>query len=128
MKIQKTGIGAINAIANGVTNSVMTLQIIHDGVLFKVFSWDELNELLRIIQKDEAGQEITEEEGNVLDSAIFSSDYKELARILGQAGGDKGGNARAKALTPQRRSEIASDAAMKRWTPSLRTQRKARRL
>lgn len=34
---------------------------------------------------------------------------------LGRLGGKKGGKARASALTPQRRSEIAKQAAKKRW-------------
>ncbi len=34
------------------------------------------------------------------------------------AGGKKGGAARAKALTPAQRSEIAKKAAAKRWGPS----------
>ena len=33
----------------------------------------------------------------------------------GQLGGIKGGKARAKSLTPERRSEIAREAAKKRW-------------
>ena len=37
------------------------------------------------------------------------------AVALGILGGKKGGAARAKALTPQRRSEIAKQAAIKRW-------------
>lgn len=34
---------------------------------------------------------------------------------LGRAGGLKGGKARAAALTPEQRSEIAKKAAAKRW-------------
>lgn len=34
---------------------------------------------------------------------------------LGRAGGLKGGKARAEALTPEQRSEIAKKAAAKRW-------------
>jgi hypothetical protein len=37
------------------------------------------------------------------------------AVALGRLGGKKGGTARAKALTPERRSEIAKKAAAKRW-------------
>jgi len=37
------------------------------------------------------------------------------AVILGRRGGKKGGLARAKSLTPERRSEISRDAANKRW-------------
>ncbi len=37
------------------------------------------------------------------------------AAILGRKGGLKGGKARAKALTPEKRSEIAKKAAAARW-------------
>lgn len=37
------------------------------------------------------------------------------AVALGKLGGSKGGKIRAANLTPQRRSEIARDAAAKRW-------------
>ena len=37
------------------------------------------------------------------------------AVALGRLGGQKGGMARAARLTPERRSEIARRAAMKRW-------------
>ena len=37
------------------------------------------------------------------------------AVALGKLGGPKGGPARAKALSPERRSEIARSAAQKRW-------------
>lgn len=37
------------------------------------------------------------------------------AQMLGKLGGLKGGKARAKALTPERRKEIAEKAAKARW-------------
>ncbi len=37
------------------------------------------------------------------------------AVALGKLGGPKGGTARAKALSPKRRKEIAKKAAAKRW-------------
>lgn len=37
------------------------------------------------------------------------------AVALGKLGGKKGGPARAARLTPERRSEIASEAARRRW-------------
>lgn len=37
------------------------------------------------------------------------------AAALGRLGGLKGGKARAEVLTPERRSEIAREAARKRW-------------
>jgi hypothetical protein len=47
-----------------------------------------------------------------------SSDGKNPAAIaLGKLGASKGGDARAKRLTSERRSEIARKAAIKRWKP-----------
>ena len=42
------------------------------------------------------------------------------AVMLGRLGGRKGGKARAKALNPAQRSEIARDAARARWGPTER--------
>mgnify|MGYP000396837404 CR=1 FL=1 len=39
-----------------------------------------------------------------------------VAVALGRKGGLKGGKARAKKLTPEKRSEIAKIAALKRWS------------
>lgn len=39
----------------------------------------------------------------------------EIARRSKRSAGEAGGNARAEALSPERRSEIASDAAKARW-------------
>lgn len=44
-----------------------------------------------------------------------SIDPSEAARALGKLGASKGGKARAKSLTPERRSEIARKAVEKRW-------------
>lgn len=41
-------------------------------------------------------------------------------KIIGKRGGQKGGPARAAALTPERRSEIAKKAAKKRWAKKKR--------
>ncbi len=41
---------------------------------------------------------------------------KAAASALGRKGGLKGGNARAKALTAKKRSEIAKKAAAARWS------------
>jgi hypothetical protein len=45
------------------------------------------------------------------------SPQKDAAAVsLGRRGGLKGGKARASSLSPQRRAQIAKDAAHKRWT------------
>ena len=44
-----------------------------------------------------------------------ASDKNPAAVALGRLGGLKGGKARAEALSPERRSEIAKKAAMARW-------------
>lgn len=42
---------------------------------------------------------------------------KDAAAVsLGRRGGLKGGKARAQSLTPERRAQIAREAAQKRWT------------
>lgn len=42
-------------------------------------------------------------------------EVRAAASALGRLGGLKGGNARAKALSPKKRSEIAKKAAAARW-------------
>ena len=61
------------------------------------------------IIKNAAGLEIKE--------AVQTQDdiIKAAAAALGRKGGLKGGKARAAALTPKRRSEIAKKAAKARW-------------
>jgi hypothetical protein len=51
-----------------------------------------------------------------VEEAIGSSLGKNPAAVaLGRQGGLKGGNARAKALTPEQRKAIAQQAAQARW-------------
>jgi hypothetical protein len=56
---------------------------------------------------------------NVLAAAIVraatNGDKNPAAVALGRMGGLKGGKARAKALSPRARSEIARNAARARW-------------
>jgi hypothetical protein len=56
----------------------------------------------------EAPQDAQPEDGDV-------AARKAAARLLGSRGGRKGGKARAEALTPEERSEIARKAAQARW-------------
>lgn len=44
-----------------------------------------------------------------------TDEIKAAAAALGRKGGLKGGKARAKSLTPERRAEIAKKAAKTRW-------------
>lgn len=47
---------------------------------------------------------------------LFTDDGRDAAAVLlGRRGGLKGGKARAKALSPERRAEIARKAAQTRW-------------
>lgn len=50
--------------------------------------------------------------GNVQPTAEIR---REMARLLGSRGGQKGGPARARALSPERRAEIGRKAAAARW-------------
>lgn len=55
----------------------------------------------------------------VVEEAIDSSLGKNPAAVaLGKQGGLKGGKARAKALSPEQRKEIAQKAAQARWAKS----------
>lgn len=49
------------------------------------------------------------------DEATQADDLKSAAAALGRKGGLKGGKARAAALSPKKRSEIAKKAAAARW-------------
>jgi hypothetical protein len=54
--------------------------------------------------------------GEKLNGEPLETPTKNPAAVaLGRLGGQKGGNARAKALTPEQRVEIAKRAAEKRW-------------
>lgn len=48
---------------------------------------------------------------------IEAGEKNPAAVALGRLGGKKGGPARAAALSPKRRKEIARKAALKRWGP-----------
>lgn len=54
--------------------------------------------------------------GEIPDNRTLTQDGRDLgAVLLGRLGGLKGGVARATALTPERRREIARTAASARW-------------
>lgn len=66
----------------------------------------DLNQLAKRIVDEATGEEpIT----------LPLKEKNKAAQELGRLGGKKGGKARAKALTPEQRSEIAKNAAQKRW-------------
>jgi len=60
---------------------------------------------------------------NVADSAVEKGDSQQLEKnpaavALGRLGGLRGGRARAEALSPQKRQQIARKAAKARWSVS----------
>jgi hypothetical protein len=65
----------------------------------------DLNQIAASILKKTIGEE----------SVPIDSGKNPAAVALGKLGGLKGGRARAKALTPQQRAEIARTAAAARW-------------
>ena len=66
----------------------------------------DLNELAKTIVNLATGETVE----------VFHENGKNPAAVmLGRLGGLKGGKARAKALSPRKRSEIARNAAKKRW-------------
>ncbi len=62
---------------------------------------------------------MSKNKGKILSEEEFEEIEKKVNRsaaiLLGSQGGLKGGPARAKKLSPERRSEIARKAARKRW-------------
>ena len=66
----------------------------------------DLNQLAKFIVDQASGEVPKEEPPHV---------KNEAAVALGRLGGKKGGAARAAALTPEQRSEIAKKAAAGRW-------------
>ena len=67
----------------------------------------DTNTLAFDIVQQETGQRPKDDEGK-----------NPAAVALGRLGGIKGGKARAQALTPEKRAEIARKAAQKRWKGS----------
>lgn len=59
-----------------------------------------------------SNKDLNQRAKDVVDS---ETDINEAATSLGRLGGLKGGKARAESLTPERRKEIATEAAKKRW-------------
>ena len=68
----------------------------------------------RIIEKTESPSSVDNTTVGQ-DKNVVSDEIKAAAATLGRKGGLKGGKARAKALSPKRRSEIAKKAASIRW-------------
>jgi len=61
-------------------------------------------------------EDINEAAFRVFQQAVGETPEKNAAAVeLGRRGGNKGGKARADSLTPERRAEIAKQAAEKRW-------------
>lgn len=70
----------------------------------------DLNQLAKRILDEATGDEPKTEPPPVKNAAAVA---------LGKLGGKKGGAARAAALTPEKRSEIAKKAAAKRWSKNV---------
>lgn len=67
----------------------------------------DLNQLAKRIVDEATGEE---------EKTLPPPEKNKAAQELGRLGGKKGGKARAEALTPEQRSEIAKKAAQKRWS------------
>ena len=71
----------------------------------------DINRLAKSIMGLATGNPIMEDISPIADKT-----KNPAAVALGRLGGKKGGKARAAALTPERRKEIAKKAAEKRWS------------
>ncbi len=78
---------------------------------------DKATELRRVADLlDESANLMCELQGKQKQHIDIQWNGQNPAAVLGRLGGLKGGPARAKLLSPERRSEIATIAAKKRWT------------
>ena len=64
---------------------------------------------------NQLAKRIVDEATGEAEKTLPPSEKNKAAQELGRLGGKKGGNARAEKLTPERRSEIAKNAAQSRW-------------
>lgn len=64
---------------------------------------------------NQLAKRIVDEATGDAEKTLPPPEKNQAAVELGRLGGKKGGKARAEALTPERRSEIAKKAAQSRW-------------
>lgn len=64
---------------------------------------------------NQLAKRIVDEATGEAEKTLPPKEKNKAAQELGRLGGKKGGKARAEALTPEQRSEIAKKAAQKRW-------------
>lgn len=69
----------------------------------------DMNQLAKRIVDEATGED---------EKTLPPPEKNKAAQELGRLGGKKGGKARAEALTPEQRSEIAKKAAQTRWEKS----------
>lgn len=75
----------------------------------------DVNALAKSVVDEAAGREKELRKEFSSDLELTPEERSRIAAVLGRLGGLKGGKARAERLTAERRSEIARNAAVKRW-------------
>lgn len=94
------------------------IRLIWEHVEIHVDTFKELRDILPVFEKAVTNQPMDENERAFFISRVLTNilqPHLTPAQILGSLGGLKGGKARRDALSPERRKEIASKAALKRW-------------
>ncbi|MDB5349326.1 MAG: histone [Planctomycetota bacterium] len=75
----------------------------------------DINQLAKALVREATEEPAPQVEAASPEPEVTPDPIREAARALGKRGGLKGGKARAASMTPERRTEIAKNAAAKRW-------------
>jgi hypothetical protein len=75
----------------------------------------DISQLARTIVEEATGESLTEPSPSIEPTKVPPRKKNPAAVALGKLGGKKGGDARAKKLSPERLKEIAQKAAQARW-------------
>jgi hypothetical protein len=92
----------------------------HNGIMMpkrtsKNSKLTDISQLARAIVEEATGESLADHALPKEPTQEFPSKKNPAAVALGKLGGKKGGDARAKNLTPERLKEIAQKAARARW-------------
>jgi hypothetical protein len=92
----------------------------HNGIIMpkrssKKSKPKDISQLARAIVEEATGESLTEPSPSSVPPKEPPRKKNPAAVALGKLGGKKGGDARAKKLTPEQRTAIAQKAAQARW-------------
>ena len=96
------------------------VKIQWSGILLETDTLEEAAQVCQVLYKIAYNKPTNGSDTSLFVAALKGTAKNEAARLLGRLGGLKGGLARARALSPEKRSEIAARAAHARWQKTKR--------